>query len=157
MGDGIRAFGVGDVDLVFGDQRAGDRGAEKIVGFVDSAGLEHGEAILLGKFLAEVFDDALVGAGREGLLLDPFEFIPLAELGGEGDDFAAGIIVFEPGEDDGGIEPAGVGEDDFLGKGMGGHGVSRKRGKNFKPCIVGGAGRFRNGCGGVKTRDEDGG
>ncbi len=122
VGDGVGTFGVGDIDLVLGDEGAGDGGAEEVLGFVDGAGFEHGEAVLLGEFLAEVFDDALVGTGFEGFFLDAFEFIALAEFGGEGDDLAAGVIVLEPGEDDGGIEAAGVGEDDFFHFGMGGEG-----------------------------------
>ena len=114
VGDGVGTFLVGNLNLVLGDQGAGDGGAQEVLTFIDGAGFEHGEAVLFGEFLAEVFDDAFVGTGGEGFFLDAFEFVALAEFGGEGDDLAAGEVVLEPGENDGGIQPAGVGEHDLF-------------------------------------------
>ena len=42
-----------------------------------------------------------------------FQFFALAEVGGEGHDFAV-VGVLQPLEDDRGIQSAGIGEDDFL-------------------------------------------
>ena len=52
------------------------------------------------------------------------EFFALADVGGEGDDLAA-VGVLQPFEDDGGIQTARIGEDDFLGVDHGRLGVSR--------------------------------
>ena len=41
-------------------------------------------------------------------------FLALADVGGEGHDFAA-VGVLQPFQDDGGVEAAGVGEHDFPG------------------------------------------
>jgi hypothetical protein len=41
------------------------------------------------------------------------EFFPLTEVGGVGDDFSV-ILFGQPLEDDGGVKPAGIGEDDLL-------------------------------------------
>ena len=60
--------------------------------------------------LAKVGDDALEGAARDGLGLDGLKvLVVLADVGAEGDDVEA--LLAEPGEDDGGVEAAGVGED----------------------------------------------
>ena len=44
----------------------------------------------------------------------PLSSIALPQLGRERDELHAGIALLEPGKDDGRIQPAGVGEDDFL-------------------------------------------
>jgi hypothetical protein len=80
-------------------------------------GAKHGEAVLLGELAAEVFDDDFVGTGLAGLVFDAIEFAgALANVGAVGDEFDAGVAILEPGKDDGGVKPAGVGEDDFLGR-----------------------------------------
>jgi hypothetical protein len=53
-----------------------------------------------------------------GLLARRLQFLPLAEVGGEGHHLAA-IFRLEPLQDDRGIEAAGIGENDFLGRGHG--------------------------------------
>ena len=63
-----------------------------------------------GRTVAKVGDDALEGAAGDGLGLDGLEvLVVLADVGAEGDDVEA--LLAEPGEDDGGVEAAGVGED----------------------------------------------
>ena len=60
--------------------------------------------------LAKVGDDALDGAARDGLGLDGLKvLVVLSDVGAEGDDVES--LLAEPGEDDGGVEAAGVGED----------------------------------------------
>ena len=63
--------------------------------------------------MAKVGDDALEGAAGDGLGLDGLEvLVVLADVGAEGDDVEA--LLAEPGEDDGGVEAAGVGQYDFV-------------------------------------------
>ena len=114
MTDGIGAGLAGGGDLTGGDQRAGDAGAEEIILFVDRMSAEHREAIIAREFLPQVFDDDFVGAGFICLLLDALELVPLAQLGGVGDQLDAGISLFQPRQNDGSIESAGVGQNDFL-------------------------------------------
>ena len=56
-------------------------------------------------------DDDVLGAAKFGFLANAFEFDALAEIGGIADDLAA-IVFAEPGEDDGSVEAAAVGEED---------------------------------------------
>ena len=48
-----------------------------------------------------------------GLLARRLDLPALAQIGGEGHDLGA-IFGLQPFEDDRGVEPAGIGEDDFL-------------------------------------------
>ena len=113
MRDGIGAGGVGDFHLVLRDERPGDAGAQQVILLVNRMRPQHGEAELLGEFLAEVFDDDLIRAGFVGLIFDALELIALAQLGRESNEFHAGIAVLKPGKNDAGIQPAAVGEDDL--------------------------------------------
>jgi hypothetical protein len=50
----------------------------------------------------------------DGLLLEAFEFLLLAHVGGEGDDLAAGVGFQEPPDDDRRIQPARIGDNHFF-------------------------------------------
>ena len=64
MGDGVGAGFLGDLDEAFGDQRARDRGAQKVQPLVNRIGAEHWKNEVAHKFLAHVFDEDV-------LFLDP--------------------------------------------------------------------------------------
>ncbi|MFT3810456.1 MAG: hypothetical protein QM698_11105 [Micropepsaceae bacterium] len=121
MGDGVGAEAVGDVDLLFRDERAGDGGAEQILALIDRIGAEHREDEVAAEFVAHVLDENVLrlDAQQQRLLARRFKLAPLAEIGGEGDDLAA-IFGLQPFQDHRGVETARIGEDDFLG--AGGHG-----------------------------------
>ena len=68
-----------------------------------------------GEFLAEVLDDDFISAALAGLVFYSLELVSLPEFGGERDEFHAGVTLFEPGENDGCVQAAGLGENDFLG------------------------------------------
>ncbi len=106
---------AGDLDLLLGDQRPRDRGAEQIKPFVLRIGAEHREDIVADEFLAQILDENMLGLDTEQQRLLPrgLKLFALAEIGGEGDDLAA-IGRLQPFEDDRGIEAAGIGEDDAL-------------------------------------------
>ena len=91
------------------------RRAQQIILLVDRVRPQHREAILLGELLAQIHDDDFIRAALVGLVLDAFELVALAQLGGERDQLHAGVALLEPGKNDGGIQPAAVGEDDFFG------------------------------------------
>ena len=57
-----------------------------------------------------------------GLAAGGFEFLALAEIGGEGDDLAA-VGGLQPAQDDAGVQAAGVGEHDLADRFFG-HGSS---------------------------------
>ncbi len=111
--DGVSALQLGDLDHALGDQRPGDAGAQQVLALVDRAGLHHGVEVVGDELLAQVFDVDLAGAGGEGLLLQAAQFLALAQVGREADHLAA-VVVAQPGHDNGGIQPAGVGEHDFF-------------------------------------------
>ncbi len=115
VGDGVGAGLAGDLDQALGDQRAGDRGAEQVVAFVAGVGAHHREDEVADEFLAQVVDvDVLVrDAHHLGLGPRRLEFLALAEVGGEGDDFAT-VGHLQPLEDHAGVEAARIGEDDAL-------------------------------------------
>ena len=48
-----------------------------------------------------------------GLLARRLDLLALAQIGGEGDDLGA-IFGLQPFEDDRGVQPAGIGENDFF-------------------------------------------
>ena len=114
MADGIGVGLAGDFDLVLGDDRPGDAGAQQIIVFVNRVSAQHREAEFLGEFLAEVLDDHFISSALVCFVLDALEFIALSQLGGEGDQLHAGIAILEPRKDDAGVQSAAVGEDDFL-------------------------------------------
>ena len=80
---------------------------------VDRARLERRKYVTGEKFLAQVFDDHLAGAGVIGLLHDRFDIISLPDIADHGNHIVV-VILFQPRNDDGGIESTGIGENDFL-------------------------------------------
>jgi hypothetical protein len=69
-----------------------------------------------GELLLEVVDVDFGRAGLFGLGVEALQFVVLADVGAEGDDFSL-VGVFDPGKEDGGVETTGIGEDDFLAHG----------------------------------------
>ena len=113
MGDGVGADLARDFDQALGDQRPRDRSAEQILPLVERVGAEHREDVVAHEFLAHVLDEDVLRLDAEQLGLAPrrLQLLALAEVGGEGDDLAA-VGRLQPFQDDGGVEAAGIGEDD---------------------------------------------
>ena len=105
MGDGLSLFLPGNLDHAFGDERAGDAGAQEILALIERARLEHGEDEVAGEFLLQVGDITPGRAGAFGLGFEAVEFFLLPDVGAERDDLRV-ILLLEPCQDDGGIEPA---------------------------------------------------
>ena len=115
MGDRIGADLVGDLDLLLGDQRPGDRGAEQVLALVERIGAEHREHEVAHEFLAQILDEDVLrlDAEQQRLVARRLEFLALAEIGGEGDHLAA-VGGLQPLQDDRGVEPARIGEHHLL-------------------------------------------
>ena len=66
----IRADLFGDLDLLFRNQRARNRGAEQILPFINRVGAEHREHIIAHEFLAQILDENVfrLDAEQERLL-----------------------------------------------------------------------------------------
>ncbi|MND97227.1 hypothetical protein D3C80_895430 [compost metagenome] len=118
--DGVGAQLAGDLDLALGDQRTRDRGAEQILAFIEGVGAEHREDEVAHELFAQVVDEDVLGldAQLQRLLLGWGQFFALAQVGGEGDDLRT-VFLLQPLQDDRRVQPARIGEDDFLGGGRG--------------------------------------
>ena len=81
--------------------------------FVDGAGAESRPDEVADEFFAEILDGRGRRARGERFFVRGLEIFLLADVADHGDDFAA-IIFLEPGNDDAGIETAGIGEHDFF-------------------------------------------
>ena len=113
--DRIGADLLRDLDLLLGDQRPRDRGPKQILALVDRIGAEHREDVVAHELLAQILDEDVLRLDAQQQRLRPrrLELLALAEVGGEGDDLAA-VGGLQPLQDDGRVEPAGIGEDDLL-------------------------------------------
>ena len=73
------------------------------------------EAVLVGELVAGVGDVGLDGAAVQRALADGVQVLAaLADVDGDGDDLGAGRLG-DPADGDGGVQAAGVGENDALG------------------------------------------
>jgi len=113
VGDGVRTRLVGDLHQPLGDQGTGDGGSQQVLALVERVGPEHGVDEVPHELLAQVVDVDLLDTRRLGLGARRLDLLALADVCGEGDHLAL-VVLFQPLEDDGGIQPPRVGEDDLL-------------------------------------------
>ena len=112
-GDGGRALLPRSLDHEAGYQRAAEGGGDGVDTLVEGVGLEGGEDELTDELVTNIGDVRADGAGIEGALADFLKVVDVAEVGGQGDDIVA-VVLLDPSDGDGGIETAAVGEDDFV-------------------------------------------
>src|SRR5207248_8158496 len=115
MGYRVGTDFLGDLDLLLGNQRPRDRGAEQILALIHRIGAEHRKYIVADEFLAQILDEDVFRLDAEQERLRPrrLELLALAEIGSEGYDLSA-IRLLQPLQDDGGVQSARIGEHDFL-------------------------------------------
>ena len=113
MTHGIRAGFPCDFNLALGDQRAGNRRAEQVNPLVKRVRAEHRKHVVADEFFAQIFNVNLFDAQHFGLAARRFQLVALTEIGGKGDDLAI-VSHLKPLQNDGGIEAAGIGENDLL-------------------------------------------
>ena len=113
VADGVRAFLDGDVGQSLGDAGTCKAGAQQVI-LVLGAELQGGEDVVLHKVLLQVQHIQLGSAGRLGLLFQTVQLGALAHITGNGDDLAVVVVFLQPGNDDGGVQTAGVCQNDFL-------------------------------------------
>ena len=109
MCERIGADLAGDLDLPACDKRPTHRSAEEVFATVDSASAEGGPHELFHEFLAQIFDVALIGTRCDRLRPHALELLALANIRRDADN-ARAVAFLEPGNDDGSVEPAGVGK-----------------------------------------------
>ena len=113
VGDGVRALLDGDVHETLGDAGAGGAGAEKIF-LIHSPGLHGGDDVVVHIIVCQVEHIQLRRACPEGFFLKPLQLVGLADVAGHRDDLAVVVILLQPGNDDGRIKAAGIGQDDLF-------------------------------------------
>ena len=113
--DRISTGEVGDFDQALGDQRTRDGSAEQVFAFVHGIGAEHRKYEIAHEFFAQIVDEDVIRLDAEfqRLLACGFQFLALAEVGGEGD-YLALVGILQPLQDDRSVESAGIGEDGFF-------------------------------------------
>ena len=116
VGDRVGTDLLGNLDLLLGDERTRNRGAEQVLPLIDGIGAKHREDVIAHEFLAQILDKDIfaLDAEQQGLRPRRLQLLPLAEIGGEGDHLAA-ISGLQPLQDDGGVQAARIGKHDFLG------------------------------------------
>ncbi len=107
--DGVCTRFVGNVDQALGNQRAGDRGAQQVLAFVDGIGAEHREHVIAHKLLAQVLNVDFLNAQRFGFRARWLHFLALANIGGKGYHLTV-IGILQPPNDDGSIQATGIGQ-----------------------------------------------
>ncbi len=114
VGDGVGFFPLRDFDLGLGDQGPRDGGPQVILALVHGVGPDHRVDEVARELLDQVDGVMFRSAGLPGLAGEPLELLLLADVGGERHDL--GVVGFpKPLHDDGRVESARVGEDDFHG------------------------------------------
>ena len=103
----------GDLDQTFGNQRAGNGGAQQVDTLINRIGAKHRENKIPDKFFTQVFNVNFLDAQHLGFLAGRFKLATLAKVSREG--YYLGLIFgLQPFQDDRRIKPAGIGEYDFL-------------------------------------------
>ena len=113
VADGVRALGDGYLRQALGYDRPRQRGAEHVV-LVHRARLHGRDDEVVHELVRQVLDVELGGAGLYRLFLQALQLVRLAHVAGDGDDLAVVVVLLQPGDDDRGVQAAGVGEYDFL-------------------------------------------
>ena len=106
VGDGRGTEFARCLDQVLGDDGAREGGDEGVLAFVEGVGLERGHAVLVCEFVAGVGNVGFDGTTVESALTNDLEvFASLADIDGDGDDLAAGLLA-DPSDGDGGVQAA---------------------------------------------------
>ena len=113
MADGVRALLPGDLHQAAGDDRPGEGGAQQVV-LIFGPHHHGGDDHLIHHEVGQILHPDLGGPRLQGLLLDAVQLVPLAHVGGHGDDLRVVVVFLEPRDDDGRIQPAGIGEHDLF-------------------------------------------
>src|SRR5438552_1304392 len=102
-----------DFRLALGDDGARHGSAEQVCMLVNCAGAKRRPNVIAHKFFAQIFDVRGRSARSKRFLARSFEVFLLADVADHGDHFAA-VVFLEPGNDDGRIQAAGIGEYNFF-------------------------------------------
>ena len=113
MADSCCAFLFCDLHQSFCDDGTGHGCTQEVFAFINSVGLDAGVDGIHDKFFCQVFDIQLGSACGKSLLFQAFCFLALTYVAAYADDFAV-IVFFQPGDDCGCIQTAGICQYDFF-------------------------------------------
>ncbi len=113
VADSVGVLLLGDVGQSSGDAGTCVGGAQQVV-LILGVGLQAGPDVVFDVVLLQVEDVQLGSAGLDGLLLQAIQFGTLANVTGNGNDFAVVVVFFQPGNDDGSVQTAGVCQNDLF-------------------------------------------
>src|SRR5262249_23921223 len=94
------------------DDRTRERGAEKVLALVDGPRAKRRKCVFPEELLAQVPNICLRGAAPKRFRLYAGKIIRLADVCGEGYDFAV-VVLFEPGNDCGRVQSARIGQNNL--------------------------------------------
>ena len=109
VADGVGALLDGNFRQTLGDAGPRMGGAQQVV-LILGVRLQAGPDEVLHILLLQIQHIQLGRAGLDGLFLQTVQLGALAHITGNGDDLAVVVVLFQPGNDDGGVQPAGVGQ-----------------------------------------------
>ena len=110
---GVRALLYGDVNKTLCDAGARVAGAQQVT-LVNGSGLQAGHDVIGCVLLGEVENIQLARACFDRLFLKTLELVGLADIAGDCDNLAVIVVFLQPGDNDGCIQTAGIGEHYFF-------------------------------------------
>src|SRR6266705_4251596 len=109
VGERVGTDLASNFNLPTGDKGPTHRSAEEVFTPVDSTSPEGGPYELFHEFLAQIFDVALIGTRCDRLCSYSLQLFALPDVRRDADDTSA-VAFLEPRNDDGSVEPTGVGK-----------------------------------------------
>jgi hypothetical protein len=137
--DGVAAGLERHLGLVLRDQRPREGRSEEIGALVDGVSAYGGKDEVADELLANIAHHAVDRSRGPGLLRQAGKLLLLADVGRVGDDLTA-VVLLQPVQDDGRVEPAAVGETDLLDVARPGHGGDLRRASLHEPHPAAGPG-----------------
>ena len=113
MADGIGILFLGNLSQCLCDARTSMRGAQQVL-FVLGIGFQAGPDVVLNVIFLQVQNVQLGSAGLEGLFFQAVQLSALANVAGNSNNFAVVVVLFQPGNDDGGIQTSGVSQNNLF-------------------------------------------
>ena len=111
--DRVRAFLQCDLYQSLGDAGTRMARAQQIV-FIYRAGLHAGDDEVVDILVRQIQHIEFRRAGLQCFFFQAFQFVRLSDIAGNCDDFAVVVVLLQPGDDDRGVETAGIGKNNFF-------------------------------------------
>ena len=110
---GICTLGMGDLHHTLCQNGSCKAGAQQIA-LVIGPGLHGGDDVILHKFIGQIFYVQLGSTACLGALFQTFQLALLAHIAAHCNDLAVVVMLFQPWDDNGSIQTAGIGQHDLF-------------------------------------------